>query len=582
MTDATLELARATLRDVRGSAGTVRPFVVASWQRSMEHRIDMQHLTPRYVDGAELESPLMSAAMPIIDALHEQLSNEPVGLMLTDHNGVILTRRLTHPGMATRLNRVKLAPGHVFSEASVGTNGIGTALASQRAVCIDGSEHFVEDLRPFQCAAVPVVHPTRRTVLGTFNLTTLASTSGPMAMALASSAAQQIQAELARISSHREFRLFGRYLEVCRRLRHLPVLAFNSECLMMNDRLRAVLTSVDQGALLAFVREGDLRSGAARKTTLPSGQLVEISMVQDGQNDSGHVVAVRVVSASRGRTSPVPATATIPGLVGGDAAWLRAVAEAEAAYLRRDLLAVLGEPGTGKSHLLAALHRRHAGINPVVFSPPELSRDEDAWLTSFDGASSDPRNLVVIRRSHWLSPRLRTALVDRLLAPPPGDRSRVAITADPEAVPPEDELLGLCRTRCELPPLRYRQGDLLALAGHLLRQHLPRGEHVLTSSAQTALARMTWPKNVRQLEETMRATARRASNPDRIDVTDLPPDSLVTGLVLRQLETIERDAILRGLQDRSGNVSRTARDLGIARSTLYRKLRRYGIDPLSL
>lgn len=582
MSEVALDMARDALTEAQG-AGQARPLVVASWQRSMEHRVDMEHLAPRFLDDPELDSPLVHAATPIIDALHEQLANEEVGLLLTNNEGVILTRRLTHPGLATRLNRVKLVPGHVFSEESVGTNGIGTALASQRSVLIDGSEHFVEDLREFQCAAVPILHPTRRVVLGTFNLTTMAHTSSAIALALTVSTARQIERELARLSSRREFRLFERYLEACRRMRHLPVLAFNAECVMMNDRLRAVIVGPDQGSLLNFAVECVLKGDGGHTATLPSGLLVELRSVTEDVDDSGHVLSVRVVGPTR-RLAKAPAPISIPGVVGGDPGWTRTVTEAAAAYQRRDLVALLGEPGTGKVHLLSAIHRMNAGVNPIVLEAPEegVAAQDDDWLSAFAGAAADERALVIIRNSHWLSPRMRIALVDRIDGMAGSPHARIAVTANPDSVAPEDELIGLCRTRCEIPPLRHRHSDLLVLARHFLRLYLPRGEHTLTSAAQTALQRMSWPGNVRQLESIMRSAARRASSPDRIDVTDLPGECLANGPVLSPLETIERDAIIKGLQERAGNVGRTARELGIARATLYRKLRRYGIDPSAI
>lgn len=582
MSDAALELARGALMEAQGP-GPARPLVVASWQRSMEHRVDMDRLAPWFLDHPEVDSPLVHAATPIIDALHEQLANEEVGLLLTNSDGVILTRRLTHRGLATRLNRVKLAPGHVFSEESVGTNGIGTALASQRSVTIDGSEHFVEDLREFQCAAVPILHPTRRVVLGTFNLTTMAHTSSAIALALTVSTAQQIERELARISSRREFRLFERYLEACRRLRHLPVLAFNPECVMMNDRLRAVIVGPDQGSLLSFAAESVLKGGSGHTATLPSGLLVEVRQVTDEVDDSGHVLSVRVVGPTRRLVKASPEL-SLPGVVGSDPGWTRTVAEVEAAYARSEMVALLGEAGTGKVHLLSAVHRKHAGINPVVLeTPEEVAEDlDDEWLTAFARAAADERALVIVRNSHWLSPRMRTALVDRIEGMSGTPHARLAVTANAESVAPEDELIGLCRTRCEVPPLRHRHADLLALARHFLRLYLPRGDHALTSAAQTALLRMPWSGNVRQLEAIMRSAARRASNPDRIDVADLPAECLANGRVLTPLETIERDAIIKGLQERAGNVGRTARELGIARATLYRKLRRYGVDPSAI
>src|SRR5688500_3238237 len=115
---------------------SARPLVVASWQRSIEYEVKSSCVNAPYLENPNLDGPLARAALPIVDRLHEQLADDPVSTMITDRDGVVLSRKLSHEGLTTRLNRVQLAPGHVFAERYVGTNGIGTALASGRPVLI--------------------------------------------------------------------------------------------------------------------------------------------------------------------------------------------------------------------------------------------------------------------------------------------------------------------------------------------------------------------------------------------------------------------------------------------------------------
>lgn len=265
------QIAGARSRYLDGHVGPlpVRPLVLASWERSAGHHLCPDHLEVPYLDGYDSDTPLCRAAAPVLDALHEQLANEPVSTMLTDASGVILVRRVSHDALSARLDLADLSPGHVFTEEFVGTNGIGTALAGGAPVTIDGPEHFVEALGGFSCAAVPILHPTRRTVVGAFNLTIgLDLGSGPIALALATSTARQIEREFALVVSHREHLLFERYLDACRAFRRMPVLAFNSDVVMMNDRLRAAITGADQTALLDHARE---QAGVGRALSLPSG-----------------------------------------------------------------------------------------------------------------------------------------------------------------------------------------------------------------------------------------------------------------------------------------------------------------------
>ena len=80
------------LVDDRVDDGSVRDIILASWTRSREWNID--------VDGAELsafdtesDSQLVRAARPVLDSVTDELAGEPVSVILTDADGVVLERR---------------------------------------------------------------------------------------------------------------------------------------------------------------------------------------------------------------------------------------------------------------------------------------------------------------------------------------------------------------------------------------------------------------------------------------------------------------------------------------------------------
>jgi two-component system response regulator HydG len=141
--------------------------------------------------------------------------------------------------------------------------------------------------------------------------------------------------------------------------------------------------------------------------------------------------------------------------------------------------------------------------------------------------------------------------------------------------------------RVEIPPLRSRRQDVVPLAQHFLEKH--RGSHSpvtgVEPEALETLMRCDWPGNVRELENVIESALALAPGP-RLRVADLPrvaPDAAAersrdAGLPL-SLEAYERSALERALAETQGDVSRAARRLGIGRSTLYRKLARYGIRP---
>jgi sigma-54 dependent transcriptional regulator, acetoin dehydrogenase operon transcriptional activator AcoR len=569
---------------------SARPLVVASWQRSMEYDVKSGCIDAPYFENPNLDSPLARAALPILNRLHEQLADDPVSTMVTDRNGVVLSRKVSHEALTTRLNRVQLAPGHVFAERYVGTNGIGTALASGRPVMIAGSEHYVEALRDFHCAAVPILHPTRRALLGAFNLTTVRQGSAGMLMALARSVAGQIESEIAAISSRRERALFQDYLDACSSVRPGPVLALSRDVVMMNEQLRSAVTGPDQYALLDHAREvaDDSRFEGTRSIALPSGRVAELRVSRSRREDSdaGAIFRVRVI----GRPQPGPVISDGPtrsslGLVGSSPQWLRAVAETEAAFVAGSWLHLVGEAGVGKRTLVEAIHRAHGAGRRLEMVEAPLSESPHAtepWLRNVRELLAQPSTVVVLRDVHLLGDHLRRQL-SSLLAHVDGTATgELVMTSQPSMVTTDDELDRLCDASVEVPSLRHRYGDIEHLARFFLLKYRPSGESGCSPDALAMLERCPWPENVRQLESVIRGLARRPSG-RIIRVEDLPPECRVSShKVLTTIEALERDAILRGLMDRSSNVQRTAQDLGISRATMYRKMRRYGIVPSSL
>jgi two-component system response regulator HydG len=142
-----------------------------------------------------------------------------------------------------------------------------------------------------------------------------------------------------------------------------------------------------------------------------------------------------------------------------------------------------------------------------------------------------------------------------------------------------------------LPPLRQRREDIPILAEHfLVRSAEVRSENVksLSADALSALQEYSWPGNVRELENALERAV-ILTNDDTIGASALPEritqrksEPLVAERTPPNptLEAIERAYILWVLQSEGGNKTRAADALGIDPSTLYRKLSRYGVEPV--
>ena len=146
----------------------------------------------------------------------------------------------------------------------------------------------------------------------------------------------------------------------------------------------------------------------------------------------------------------------------------------------------------------------------------------------------------------------------------------------------EDLLFRLNTIEIHLPALRERREDLPLLANYFLRQFSQRYRKRLTgfeSAAMQALLEYAWPGNVRELEHAVERAVLMAQG-ELVRSSDL---GLRTGregaarLEEMSLEEVECLLVKKALARYEGNVSHAAEVLGLSRSGLYRRLRKYGL-----
>ncbi len=136
-----------------------------------------------------------------------------------------------------------------------------------------------------------------------------------------------------------------------------------------------------------------------------------------------------------------------------------------------------------------------------------------------------------------------------------------------------------------LPPLREHAEDIPVLAQHFLERSTRRlGRPIagFAPAATEALLRHGWPGNVRELENLIERIVVLCRS-EVVELTDLPPELRGPGAKRvvtagpGTLEQLERLRVIEALRDAQGNKKRAAEALGIHRSTLYDKLRRFGL-----
>ncbi|HQU74494.1 MAG TPA: helix-turn-helix domain-containing protein, partial [Calditrichia bacterium] len=134
-----------------------------------------------------------------------------------------------------------------------------------------------------------------------------------------------------------------------------------------------------------------------------------------------------------------------------------------------------------------------------------------------------------------------------------------------------------------LPPLRERGEDIALLAGHYLKQFAQKYQRNITGFAPAtleALARYPWPGNVRELQHAMQRAV-ILTDGELLQPGDFPFKATSAGEDLRpeslHLETLEKEAIRKALKKNGGNISQTARELGLTRAALYRRMEKFNL-----
>jgi sigma-54 dependent transcriptional regulator, acetoin dehydrogenase operon transcriptional activator AcoR len=355
------------------------------------------------------------------------------------------------------------------------------------------------------------------------------------------------------------------------------VLAVGPRVVMTNSTMQTLLDAGDQEALQEHVRFMMHRTPTVdERLDLPSGARVRLrgSTIAVGHDVAGMVAVVVPLSEVDGDVHAQAPPPSAPGrsAVGGScAAWRLAASTVETAFRVGDPVLVLGERGTGRATLLAELFERtHADGQTVTISAETVEAAPGDVADRLVRASGRPV-LHVLRDIDALS---RTA-ADTLACALGDARAHLAATATDAGRP--DGLLALFRASATVPPLRHRSPDLPAVVAAVLADLAPHRDVRLSRDALRLVAQYRWPGNVRQLAEALTSALRRRPV-GCIEAEDLPAYCHSTPRrLLRPVDEIERDAIVAALRGAGGNRVAAAAALGLARSTLYRKIRQYGI-----
>ncbi|MEO6920745.1 MAG: sigma-54-dependent Fis family transcriptional regulator [Collimonas sp.] len=580
----------------------------------------------------EQNHALYTHALPVMETLYEQIINTHNMVLLTDVNGVIM-HALGDDDFLVKAERVALNPGVVWSEQSKGTNAIGTALEEQMPVTVHADAHYLSANHFLTCSAAPIFDHQGK-IIGVLDVSGDRDSYHKHTMALVRMSAQMIENQLFTATFENAVTLHfhsrpefigtlmegiacftpgGRFLSANRSALFqlgLPLTALQSHTFSSLFGL-PVSTLLDHyrtaaPGLLDLCLHSGVRVYAKAELRLSNSVFQHISEIQPAADARASAPTPKL---------PAARLSSLRYLNTGDPQMAALIGKLDKVRGRDIPILITGETGTGKELLAQAIHndspRKNSAFVAVnCASIPETLIESELFgyeEGAFTGARKKGGQGKILQANGGtlfldeigdmplaLQARLLRVLQERMVTPLGSTKSipvnlalicatnrnlRELIAAN---LFREDLYYRLNGLVVKLPALRERS-DLDVIVKKLLLEE-PDGEPCCSVDPEimALFHRHSWPGNFRQLSNLLRTAVVMAGADRVIRLEHLPDDFLEDVRELEfsspadshsgSLEDLALSAVKKAFEASGGNVSATAKALGVSRNTVYRKL----------
>ena len=620
---------------------TVRPVIKDSWQRCITGHVDPQIAKKDLELGSgQLEElrqehhELLSASDIIMREAKELLAESGTVMHLVSPTGTILDYE-GDPATLELASNYQLMPGANWTEQAAGTNAIGTALNIAAPVQVHAFEHYSEDISRWTCSAAVIRDPFEKRLLGAVNISGLENTLHDYCLALAISGARRIEGQFAQMKLAKRDSLLGVTINNFASSCNDGVLLFDlgGKLIRANPQVDRVLAArgikinlTPYNPILTLNEEGDYHSEA--KPVLDQIDKRWIEPVMHQGEAIGYLAVIPLPSRSpkkEGETSTNTSSTNKPEatgfsrLVGKSAPYMMAVQQAKRLSKAPIPVLLQGETGVGKELFARAMHDESAGQGGefVALNCGGLSRDllagelfghvEGAFTGALRGGmigkieAANGGTLFLDEIGEMpldLQPMFLRVLQESEICRVGENRPRKVnfrlVAATNKDLTQEvaegrfrmDLYYRISSMTLTIPPLRERKGDVSLLAqsifNNLVEQH-EAGSKRLSKPLLELLEKHPWPGNIRELSNLVTA-AFFLSDEVELGPGDLPQDFLMahinetTAVHTNPLDLAEKEVISRAIKEQGGNLTKVAKELNIAKSTLYIKLKKYGLQ----
>jgi len=587
----------------------------------------------------QAQANLVTFASPFIEDIHQFIEGSNCAIVLTDGSGCILQIGGDEEASA-RFRANGFDVGAYLAEEYVGTTAFGLAMIEAMPVQVIGEEHFLQALHPFVTTAAPI-HQVNGRIIGIIGIfgprASATSHTISLVMAVARAIGNQLQADLYLEEANYRLTEVNTILGAIQtgvlswdetgRINHINALAGQmlqvSPSSILGRPFQEIINLPHdlQNAISAHQEMADVEASLD-----VNGHTVEclvslLPVTYAAAVNGGCIAMLRPIEHVRRLVHQqvgTQATLMLEDMSVQSTVMRSVMRQARTAARGTAPVLLRGEGGVGKNHLARAIHNdSERGDKPFLaincraiphelmiseFLGQEQSRSVDGRPSKFELANGgtlmfDQIESLSLEMQAALLHVIETGHVLRLGSsrPIPVDVRIIGATSDDlEALVAAGHFISHLYYRfgvfnITIPPMRERTEDIPLLAERFLARISRRDGRAawIDDEATAVLRRYPWPGNVRELESALERALLQSSD-NTIRAADLPEIIRNGRIVIAnspQAEPVlttaeaEREAILRAGWACQGRVTEMSQQLGIGRTTLWRKMKRLRISP---
>lgn len=570
-----------------------------SWKRCQEMGLDPgQPVNGTLFKGKQLENvirqnrELLRHATPVLEKFVYQVKQMEQVAVLVDRNGIVI-HALGDPTLFQKVQDIPLTLGANWNESAMGTNAMGVALIEERPVQVRGNQHFYTITHFLTCAACPIYTPEGE-LAGVINISSRLENDHPLTLSIVCMIAELIQNRFIFERFKDERNAVFKEIELMSDSNSFPLLTLDPHDRILRANLAARNLLGNQCIGQKFVKQ--------------SGFIIE--RIYDRQNRFWGSVAINKPQKYHKEQDKLY---TFDDAVG--CCHITKVKEvAKKASFSSLPILLIGESGTGKELIAQSIHsqgpRRDEPFIAVNCSAIPENLIESEWFGyeagAFTGANrhgnigkfeAAHRGTIFLDEIGDMPLRAQAALLrvlqEKVITPIGSTKSKSidvrVISATHRNLIEEiqagrfraDLYYRLKGVQINLPALRDRKDIFLLLEVLLDKINYPIKE--ISKCAKTKLISHNWPGNIRELSNVLMQASFLADG-GQIKAEHLIFESLGNPVENQHVQTValvdtEILAIKKALHTTNWNISRAAKLLKIGRSTLYRKIEEYNIQP---